>query len=95
MEMIELTEDAGAGRRGGKDRQRLRVRDQRPRARSASAPPAAEDVVGAFIVRDGRVSETYFPNEKHRLLTDNGFFRLSDTQHQRLLEEISAKRPDA
>ena len=57
-------------------------------------PP--EDVVGAFQVREGVVvREPYLPNPRHRLLGENGFFRLSDTLHQRLLEEIVRRRSDA
>ena len=60
----------------------------------AQAP--AEDVIGAFQVRGGElVREPYLPNPRHRLFTGNGFFRLSDTLHQRLLEEIARRRADA
>lgn len=56
----------------------------------------AEDVVGAFQVRDGAVvREPYLPNPRHQLLSGNGFFRLSATLHQRLLEEIARRRADA
>lgn len=56
----------------------------------------AEDVVGAFQVRDGQVvREPYLPNPRHQLLTRNGFFRLSDTLNQRLLDEIARRRGDA
>jgi hypothetical protein len=55
-----------------------------------AAPMQAEDVIGAFQVRDGEVvREPYLPNARHQLLTGNGFFRLSDTLHQRLVEEIT------
>lgn len=57
-------------------------------------PP--EDVVGAFQVRGGEVvREPYLPNPRHRLLGENGFFRLSDTLRRRLLEEIARRRSDA
>lgn len=56
----------------------------------------AEDVVGAFQVRDGGVvREPYLPNPRHRLLGENGFFSLSDTLRRRLLEEIARRRSDA
>ncbi|HSU14840.1 hypothetical protein [Longimicrobium sp.] len=55
-----------------------------------SAPMQAEDVIGAFQVRGGGVvREPYLPNPKHQLFTDNGFFRLSDELHRRLVEEIA------
>lgn len=60
----------------------------------AQAP--AEDVVGAFQVKGGAiVREPYLPNPKYRLLTEHGFFSLSDTLHRRLLEEIARRRADA
>lgn len=56
----------------------------------------AEDVVGAFQVREGAVvREPYLPNPKYRLLGEHGFFVLSDTLHQRLLDEIARRRGDA
>jgi hypothetical protein len=56
----------------------------------------AEDVVGAFQVREGTiVRDPYLPNPRHQLLSENGFFRLSDTLHQRLLEEIARRRAEA
>ncbi|HEX2202715.1 MAG TPA: hypothetical protein VHG91_05445 [Longimicrobium sp.] len=56
----------------------------------------AEDVVGAFQVRDGAVvREPYLPNPKYRLLGENGFFRLSDTLRAHLLDEIARRRGDA
>jgi hypothetical protein len=57
-------------------------------------PP--EDVVGAFQVREGAVvREPYLPNPRHRLLGENGFFRVSGTLRRRLLEEIARRRSDA
>ncbi|HEU4452884.1 MAG TPA: hypothetical protein VFR81_07480 [Longimicrobium sp.] len=56
----------------------------------------AEDVVGAFQVREGTiVRDPYLPNPRHQLLSENGFFRLGDALHQRLLEEIARRRSDA
>jgi hypothetical protein len=61
-----------------------------------SAPMRAEDVIGAFQVRDGEVvRDPYLQNPQYRLLTANGFFRLSDTLHAQLLEEIEQRRADA
>lgn len=57
-----------------------------------AAPMRAEDVIGAFQVRDGEVvREPYLPNPRHQLLTGDGFFRLSDTLHAKLLEELAAR----
>jgi hypothetical protein len=57
-----------------------------------AAPMRAEDVIGAFQVRDGEVvREPYLPNPKHQLLTADGFFRLSDTLHAKLLEELAPR----
>jgi hypothetical protein len=52
----------------------------------------AEDIVGAFEVREGIiVSESYAPNPNYRLFTDNGFFTLSGALGQRLLEEVERR----
>jgi len=57
-----------------------------------AAPMRSEDVIGAFQVRNGEVvREPYLPNPKHELLTADGFFRLSDTLHAKLLEELAPR----
>jgi hypothetical protein len=56
-----------------------------------SAPMLADDVIGAFQVRDGQiVREPYLPNPKHTVFDPaKGFFRLSDTLHRRLVDEVA------
>jgi hypothetical protein len=66
------------------------VIDQRTPTPDGAIPP--EDVLGALEVRDGMiVAESYRPNPNHRILSDNGFFRLGDYLHQRLMEELARR----
>lgn len=50
----------------------------------------AEDVVGAFQVKDGEiVSGSYQANPNHRMLSRHGFFQLEPVLQQRLLDELA------
>ena len=51
----------------------------------------AEDVMGAFQVKDGEiVAGSYRANPNHRILSHRGFFQLEPILQQRLLDEIAA-----
>ncbi len=56
----------------------LFVVDQRTASPAGEVPP--EDIIGAFAVKDGKISaETYESNRgQHKLLTDKGFFNLGE-----------------
>ena len=63
--------------------------DQRTPTPNDEVPP--EDIIGAFEVRAGTaVPESYRPNSKHRILSENGFFRLGAALQKCLLAEITA-----
>jgi hypothetical protein len=66
------------------------VIDQRTPTPGDSVPP--EDIVGVFEVKDGKVVPgSYQPSPNHRLLTDDGFFRLGSFLNERLQQELAAR----
>jgi hypothetical protein len=66
------------------------VVDQRAVREDGSVPP--ENIFGIFKVTDGLVVPgSYLPSPKHRLLTEDGFFRLDEELHQLLVEELVKK----
>ena len=66
---------------------RVYVIDGRTPTPQGDVPPT--DIVGAFRVQGGAVEpSSYERNPNHRLLTDNGFFRLEPALHGRLLAEL-------
>jgi hypothetical protein len=65
------------------------VIDQRTPTPAGEVPP--EDIIGSFEIREGRVvPNTYQRNDKHRLLTSRGIFKLDDSVHASLLDAINA-----
>lgn len=68
----------------------LYVIDRRTPTPDGPVPP--EDILGYFAVHDGRVVPgSYRSNPNHRLLTINGFFRLEEELHRRLVSELTAR----
>jgi hypothetical protein len=64
--------------------------DQRTPTPQGPVPP--QDIVGCFEVKDGQVvTGSYRPNDKHRILSADGFCQLGAELQQCLLEEL-AKR---
>jgi hypothetical protein len=64
--------------------------DQRTRNPQGHIPP--EDIVGVFAVRGGEiVPGSYQPCPKHRILSDDGFFRLEPELQACLLEELARR----
>ena len=52
-----------------------------------------EDILGAFRVVGGTISpETYQMNENHRIVSENGLFRLPATMHNELSKELKKYR---
>lgn len=68
----------------------LFVVDQRTAAPDGNVPP--EDILGAFVVRDGSISAADYQSNrgKHQLLTSRGFFNLGAGAMQRLMDALSA-----
>jgi hypothetical protein len=51
-----------------------------------------EDIIGAFQIREGKVSfDTYQRFEPHRLYTERGFFQLDQLLAQLVLEDLEAR----
>lgn len=64
------------------------ITDGRTRTPQGDIPP--EDILGGFQVISGAINpDAYYPNPNHRLLTDDGFFRLEVPLLEKLLEDIS------
>ena len=63
------------------------VIDRRTPTPEGPVPP--DDILGAFIVEDGKVG-AYLASPNHRLLTDQGFFRLNDWLKDRLRQALAA-----
>jgi hypothetical protein len=64
------------------------------RTPTPAGPVPAEDIVGAFEVKDGEVAPgSYRPNPNHRVLSANGFFRLDAELRECLLRELPARSP--
>jgi hypothetical protein len=64
--------------------------DQRTKTPSGAVPP--QDIIGALEARDGNVvPRSYQPNPNHRILSDDGFFRLPPDLHACLLRELQAR----
>ena len=62
--------------------------DGRTRTPGGAVPP--EDIIGAFEVRGGRiVPGSYQAGPRHRILSRDGFFRLSPDLEAALLEELA------
>jgi hypothetical protein len=64
------------------------VIDQRTPTPQEAVPP--EDIVGAFEVKNGKVSGLYRASPQHMILSDNGFFRLGLELQPCLLEELNS-----
>ena len=53
-----------------------------------------EDILGAFRVIDGAIrADTYQMNENHRIVSENGLFRLPAKIQTELLKKLSTYRP--
>jgi len=66
------------------------------RTRTPGGPVPPHDIVGAFEVKDGAVVPgSYQPNANHRILSEDGFFRLEPGLQQALLRELAALPPVA
>jgi hypothetical protein len=64
--------------------------DQRTRTPQGSIPP--KDIIGDFEVKDGQVVPgSYQPSPRHRILSDDGFFRLAAELQTCLLEELATR----
>jgi hypothetical protein len=51
-----------------------------------------EDIIGIFEIKNGQITkESYWANEKHLLLSENGSFQLPPDLHRHLLETIIRK----
>jgi hypothetical protein len=61
-------------------------------ARTPEGPQGAiplEDIIGMFEVINGQIStETYHPTEQHRLITENGRFRLMPAHEALVVAEV-------
>jgi hypothetical protein len=68
----------------------LFVVDQRAVTPAAEVPP--EDILGAFVVKDGAISAADYQSNrgKHRLLTSRGFFNLGAGAMQKLVDAQTA-----
>jgi hypothetical protein len=65
----------------------LYVIDQRTPDPGGNVPP--EDIIGAFEIRKGKVIEgSYKPNDKHRILSTKGFFRLDAELYEYLIDKL-------
>ncbi len=61
--------------------------DQRTRTPDGAVPP--EDIIGVFEVRGGAiVPGSYKASPRHRILSPDGFFRLSEDLQAALMEEL-------
>jgi hypothetical protein len=66
------------------------ILDQRTPTPEDEVPP--EDIIGALEVRDGNIiPDSYRPNPNHLILSARGFFRLDDTLHGCLMQELAAR----
>ena len=63
------------------------VIDRRTPTPEGAVPP--EDIVGAFVAEDGKVG-AYMASPNHRLLTEQGFFRLGDRLEDHLRQALAA-----
>jgi hypothetical protein len=64
------------------------VVDRRTKTPGGSVPP--HDILGCFEAKDGQVVPgSYQANPNHRILSDDGFFRLTEALHERLLHELA------
>jgi hypothetical protein len=62
--------------------------DERTRTPDGAVPP--EDIIGAFEARGGKVlPHSYQASPRYRILSPDGFFRLSPALHAVLLEELA------
>jgi hypothetical protein len=58
-----------------------------PDGPQGQVPP--EDIVGAFEVKDGRLSkESYWANDRHLVFSTNGLVRLPGSLHELLMQEL-------
>jgi hypothetical protein len=65
--------------------------DQRTPTPQGPVPP--QDIVGCFEVKDGQVvTGSYKPNDKHRILSADGFCQLGAELQQCLLEELEKRQ---
>ncbi|MFZ6711917.1 hypothetical protein [Undibacterium sp. TC9W] len=53
-------------------------------------PPSSENIIGVFNVQNGKII-SYERNRDHRILSNNGFFRLPYGIEMKLIEELSAE----
>lgn len=66
------------------------VVDQRTKTPGGAVPP--EDIIGALQAREGEiVPASYRPSPQHKILSDDGFFRLSPGLYQCLLSALQSR----
>ncbi len=59
------------------------------RIRTANGVVPVQDVIGAFFVQNAVIkSNSYRRNDRHRLLTDQGFFQLSEALTERIIDDM-------